>query len=143
MNIITTRLIASSNSLSPRQLESLAWTAEGKSYEETATIIGCRAETVRKHVRLAGQKLMAYGNKESVICAAFCDGTLRPIKPPVKILFRIESSIPKRLRIRARAKLLIKKMKAKLWLKFPYRKPFRSMKTCSQMSQNGPPMKSV
>ena len=43
--------------LTPRELEALAWAAEGKSNAAIAVIIGCREATVVKHLQRVYKKI--------------------------------------------------------------------------------------
>lgn len=64
-------------SLRPREIECLHWAAAGKSYWETAQIIGISEVTVREYVRHAMRKL-GVGNKIAAVAKAVQSGIVVP-----------------------------------------------------------------
>lgn len=57
--------------LSRRQQEVLNWVADGKTYQDIATIMGVSIGTVEKHLRLVRQKLDVETTPQAVLKAAF------------------------------------------------------------------------
>lgn len=58
-------------SLTKRQREVLEWIADGKSVQDTATILGLTPATVEKHLRLAREALHVDTTAQAVLKAAF------------------------------------------------------------------------
>lgn len=58
-------------SLTKRQREVLEWIADGKSVQDTATILGLTPATVEKHLRLAREGLHVDTTAQAVLKAAF------------------------------------------------------------------------
>ena len=58
----------SSRSLTPRQREVMRWVSEGKSNWETARIIGCAEETVKKHLQKIYRQLDVANRVAAVMC---------------------------------------------------------------------------
>ena len=50
-------ILASQLKITPRQAEVLHWIAEGKTNDETATILGCSINTVKMHLKDIFQRL--------------------------------------------------------------------------------------
>lgn len=70
-----------SSPLTPRELECLRWCAEGKSYWDTAVILGITERTVSFHMERARNKLDAATNAHAVaraMRAGLLDWALRP-----------------------------------------------------------------
>ncbi|HHB80842.1 MAG TPA: LuxR family transcriptional regulator [Aliiroseovarius sp.] len=57
--------------LSRRQQEVLNWVADGKTYQDIATIMGVTMGTVEKHLRLVRQKLNVETTPQAVLKASF------------------------------------------------------------------------
>jgi DNA-binding CsgD family transcriptional regulator len=68
--------------LTQRELQCLGWCAEGKSYWETAVILGISERTVSFHMEAVRGKLEAASNAHAV-ARAMAAGLLRPSTPPV------------------------------------------------------------
>lgn len=52
--------------LSPREIECLSWSARGKTFDDVATILGISRETVKIHLRRAGEKLGAVNRTHAI-----------------------------------------------------------------------------
>ena len=59
---------SSVHSLTPREREVMRWVSEGKSNWETAVIIGCAEETVKKHLQKIYRRLQVGNRVAAVIC---------------------------------------------------------------------------
>jgi DNA-binding CsgD family transcriptional regulator len=70
--------------LTRRELQCLGWCAEGKSYWETAVILGISERTVSFHMEAVRAKLEAASNAHAV-ARAMAAGLLRPSAPPVHV----------------------------------------------------------
>lgn len=63
--------------LSAREIECLTWSARGKTFDDVATILGISRETVKIHLRRAGEKLGAV-NRTHAIAKAVALGMIAP-----------------------------------------------------------------
>jgi DNA-binding CsgD family transcriptional regulator len=85
LRVVETRPLPSSRPppLTRRELQCLGWCAEGKSYWETAVILGISERTVSFHMEAVRGKLEAASNAHAV-ARAMAAGLLRPSTPPVR-----------------------------------------------------------
>lgn len=67
--------IASHGPLTPREAESVLWTAEGKTAWEAGTILGISSGTLNTHIAHAADKLSA-SNRAHLVARAFVAGIL-------------------------------------------------------------------
>lgn len=70
--------IAEETPLTPREAETLLWSAEGKSAADVGAILGISERTANVHLQSATRKLDAL-NKAHAIARAFARGMLVPI----------------------------------------------------------------
>src|SRR5690554_1150330 len=61
--------------LTPRQLEATVWAAEGKDNDSIGKIMGCSAETAKRHLMAAMHKLNV-DNRTHLVTRAFMRGVL-------------------------------------------------------------------
>lgn len=59
--------------LTPRQREALEWVGDGKTTQDIALLMGLRAATVEKHLRLARETLAVETTAQAVLKAAFAN----------------------------------------------------------------------
>ncbi|HFQ15733.1 MAG TPA: LuxR family transcriptional regulator [Rhodobacteraceae bacterium] len=71
LKIISLPHINERTKLSRRQQEVLNWVADGKTYQDIATILGVSIATVEKHLRLVREKLDVETTPQAVLKAAF------------------------------------------------------------------------
>jgi DNA-binding CsgD family transcriptional regulator len=84
LHVVETRLLLSARPppLTRRERQCLGWCAEGKSYWETAVILGIAERTVSFHMEAVRGKLEAASNAHAV-ARAMAAGLLRSSTPPV------------------------------------------------------------
>ena len=70
--------------LTARQREVLQWVGEGKSVQDTATILGVTPATVEKHLRLARDALGVQSTAQAVLKAAFRNQLYTVAPPPAR-----------------------------------------------------------
>jgi len=71
LRLITLPYSAHARSLTDRQCEVLEWAGDGKTVQDTATLMGLTPVTVEKHLRLARQALGVETTAQAVLKAAF------------------------------------------------------------------------
>ncbi|HHH89077.1 MAG TPA: LuxR family transcriptional regulator [Aliiroseovarius sp.] len=71
LKIISLPHVNERSKLSRRQQEVLDWVADGKTYQDIATILGVSVATVEKHLRLVREKLDVETTPQAVLKASF------------------------------------------------------------------------
>ena len=71
LKISTLPHFSHNTSLTKRQREVLEWVGDGKTTQDTATILGLTSATVEKHLRLARESLNVDTTAQAVLKAAF------------------------------------------------------------------------
>jgi DNA-binding CsgD family transcriptional regulator len=84
LHVVETRVLLSARAppLTRRERQCLGWCAEGKSYWETAVILGISERTVSFHMEAVRAKLEAASNAHAV-ARAMAAGLLRSSSPPL------------------------------------------------------------